>query len=186
MTVSIADARAILAANDRGGYTIPTTNLYPFQWNWDSAFVAMGFATYDLDRALTELERLVDGQWADGMIPHIVFHAPSDTYFPGPEVWGTHHAPPTSGITQPPVLAIALAQIARRGADSARVAKLYLAALANHRWWWKARDPDARGIVALLHPWESGRDNAPSWEVPLSRVPETTTTVVRRRDTGHA
>ena len=185
MTVSIADARAVLAANDRGGYTVPTAKLYPFQWNWDSAFVAMGFATYDLDRALTEMERLVEGQWADGMIPHIVFHAPSDTYFPGPEVWGTHHAPPTSGITQPPVMAIALAEIAKRGAAPDRVAKLYRAALANHRWWWKARDPEARGIVALLHPWESGRDNAPSWEVPLSRVPETTTTVVRRRDTGH-
>lgn len=185
MTVSVADARAVLAANDRGGYTVPTAKLYPFQWNWDSAFVAMGFATFDLDRALTELERLVQGQWADGMIPHIVFHAPADTYFPGPEVWGTHHAPPTSGITQPPVLAIALADLARRGADPARVRALYRAALANHRWWWQARDPEHRGFVALLHPWESGRDNAPSWEGPLARVPETTTTEVRRRDTGH-
>ena len=42
-------ARAILAANDRGGYTVPTDRLYPFQWNWDSAFVAMGWATFDAD-----------------------------------------------------------------------------------------------------------------------------------------
>ena len=35
-------ARAILARNDRGGYTVPTDRLYPFQWNWDSAFVAIG------------------------------------------------------------------------------------------------------------------------------------------------
>ena len=84
-------ARAILARNDRGGYTVPTERLYPFQWNWDSAFVAMGFATFDVDRAYRELERLVEGQWDDGMIPHIVFHAPSDTYFPGPDVWGTRH-----------------------------------------------------------------------------------------------
>src|SRR5919109_754463 len=101
-------AQAVLAKNDRGGYTVPTDRLYPFQWNWDSAFVAMGFATYDIDRAYRELERLVEGQWDDGMIPHIVFHAASDTYFPGPEVWGTKHRMATSGITQPPVFGIAL------------------------------------------------------------------------------
>ena len=41
-------AYAILAANDRGGYTVPTDRLYPFQWNWDSAFVAMGLSMPDL------------------------------------------------------------------------------------------------------------------------------------------
>ena len=56
-------ARAVLAVNDRGGYTVPTAGLYPFQWNWDSAFVAMGFATWDCDRALAELEHLAEGQW---------------------------------------------------------------------------------------------------------------------------
>ena len=34
-----------LAKNDRGGFTIPTKGLYPYQWNWDSAFVALGIAT---------------------------------------------------------------------------------------------------------------------------------------------
>lgn len=184
MSVTAADARAVLAANDRGGYTVPTAKLYPFQWNWDSAFVAMGFATFDLDRALRELERLAEGQWAEGMIPQIVFHAPADTYFPGPEVWGTAHAPPTSGITQPPVLAIALRMLHERGADAARVGKLYRVALDYHRWFWRARDPEGTGLVAMLHPWESGRDNAPAWDGPLARVPETTTTEVRRRDTG--
>ena len=63
----IERARAVLAANDRGGYTVPTHGLYPFQWNWDSAFVAMGFATFDIKRALRELERLIEGQWDDGI-----------------------------------------------------------------------------------------------------------------------
>ena len=36
------EARAILARNDRGRYTIPTSGLYPYQWNWDSAFAAVG------------------------------------------------------------------------------------------------------------------------------------------------
>ena len=113
MNSRIDEAKAILATNDRGGYTVPTEGLYPFQWNWDSAFVAMGFALYDADRAFRELERLVEGQWPDGMIPHIVFHQESDTYFPGPDVWRTRHTVATSGITQPPVFAIALRQAVR-------------------------------------------------------------------------
>ena len=72
-------ARDILRRNDRGGYTVPTDALYPFQWNWDSAFCAMGFATFDIDRALTELEFLYSGQWASGLVPHIMFHRDADT-----------------------------------------------------------------------------------------------------------
>ena len=67
---------------------MPTARLYPFQWNWDSAFVAMGWATFDEARAWQEIAWLLKGQWDDGMIPHIVFHAPSEDYFPGPAVWG--------------------------------------------------------------------------------------------------
>jgi mannosylglycerate hydrolase len=189
-------ARAVLAANDRGGYTVPTTGLYPFQWNWDSAFVAMGFATWDDDRALAELEHLAEGQWPDGMIPHIVFHRPSETYFPGPDVWGTEArrragGPATSGITQPPVFATALRFVwdampdGARQERRARVARLYRAALAWHRWWVRARDPGRTGLVAVLHNWETGSDNSPAWDRALARVPTTTSTPIRRRDTSH-
>jgi hypothetical protein len=187
MNQHLTEAKRILVANDRGGYTVPTDRLYPFQWNWDSAFVAMGFALYDVDRAYRELERLVEGQWADGMIPHIVFHQPSDTYFPGPNVWRTGHTIPTSGITQPPVFAMALRQVHEAAGNNAeaRTLPLYEAALKWHRWWYAARDPESTGLVALLHPWESGSDNSPAWDLALARVPTTTDTPVIRKDTGH-
>ncbi len=187
MTDSLAAARATMLANDRGGYTVPTARLYPFQWNWDSAFVAMGFATFDAARGWREIERLLEGQWDDGLIPHIVFHAPADTYFPGPDVWGTTHTPPTSGITQPPVLATAVRALLARDKEAgpARAAAIYPSLLRNHLWWQRARDPQGTGLVATLHPWESGMDNSPSWDAAMARVPTTTTTQVIRRDTGH-
>jgi glycogen debranching enzyme len=189
-------ARAVLAANDRGGYTVPTAGLYPFQWNWDSAFVAMGFATWDCDRALTELEHLVRGQWPDGMIPHIIFHQLSDSYFPGPGVWGTEGrtrrgGPATSGITQPPVFGTALRFVwdtmpaDSRRTHGERVARLYRAVATWHHWWNVARDPGQTGLVAVLHNWETGSDNSPAWDTALARVPTTTSTPIRRRDTGH-
>ena len=158
-----AQAKATLRTNDRGGYSVPTARLYPFQWNWDSAFVAMGWATFDQARAWQEIASLLRGQWDDGMIPQIVFHAPSEDYFPGPEVWQTHHTPPTSGITQPPVLATAARRLLDGAQDralaEARMAEVYLHLVLNHRWWASARDPGDSGLVATLHPWETGMDN---------------------------
>ena len=190
MSEGLETARAILRANDRGGYTVPTARLYPFQWNWDSGLVAMGWATFDEARGWQELETLLRGQWEDGLVPHIVFHAPSEDYFPGPEVWGARGAGvPTSGITQPPILASAvqaiLAASEKRPAAEARAAGLYPRLLASHRWWARARDPAGTGLVASLHPWETGMDNSPSWDAPLARVPTETTTPILRRDTGH-
>jgi Trehalase len=189
MSATVEAARAILRANDRGGYTVPTAGLYPYQWNWDAAFVAMGWITFDEPRAWRELERLLEGQWADGMVPHIVFHAPADTYFPGPDVWRTPHVPATSGITQPAVLASAARLCLERARGKAlaesHLAALYPKMLAWHRWWIAARDPGLTGLVAMLHPWESGMDNSPAWDAPFARVSPTPTSDIRRKDLGH-
>lgn len=97
----------------------------------------MGFAVFDLPRAWSEIETLLKGQWEDGLVPQIVFHAPSDDYFPGPEVWGIRREPPTSGITQPLVLATAarrLLDAAPHAAGEARMAAIYPKLLESHRW----------------------------------------------------
>ena len=130
-------ARLVLTGNDRGGYTVPAAGLYPYQWNWDSAFAAWGFSTFDVDRAWTEVETLFSAQWENGAVPHIVFHHPDPGYFPGPEVWGTHRTPPTSGISQPPVAATLIRKVYETDPDTgqARLAALYPKLLAWHRWW---------------------------------------------------
>ena len=112
-------AARILRGNDRGGYTVPTEGLYPFQWNWDSCLVALGWAQLDEARAFQEIETLFTGQWPDGMVPQIVFHKPDPAYFPGPERWGTHHMPMTSGITQPPVAASCVRRVLEGARDAA-------------------------------------------------------------------
>jgi glycogen debranching enzyme len=183
-----ARARGILIGNDRGGYTVPTHGLYPFQWNWDSAFVALGFATFDRDRAWAEIETLVSAQWEDGMIPHIVFHQDDEGYFPGPRVWGTGRTPPTSGITQPPVLATIVRKLwEAEGANSAcpRMQRLYRACLASHRWFHAYRDPLGNGLVMVTHNWETGRDNSSEWDDALARVDTSGVGSYQRRDTGH-
>ncbi len=179
-------ARAVLRRNDRGGFTVPNGRVYPFQWNWDSAFVALGFATFDLDRAWRELETLFEGQWEDGMVPHIVFRAPAEGYYPGPEAWGIQRQPLTSGISQPPVAATAARVLHDLSAgDAARITALFPKLFASHRWWHEIRDPDGTGLVTMVHPWESGRDNSPDWDEPLSHVVPSVDVAHLRKDLGH-
>ena len=187
----ITDAAiAILRENDRGTYTVPTKGLYPFQWNWDSCLTALGQRHFDEARAWTEIETLFAHQWPDGMVPHIVFHQWDDGYFPGPDVWATGRPVATSGITQPPVAGFALGRLFDRAADraaaEARARALLPKVTAWHRWFHAMRDPGGEGLVAILHPWESGRDNSVDWDAPFARVPTEGIAPYTRRDTQHA
>lgn len=182
-----AAAVAILKGNDQGGYTVPTKGLYPFQWNWDSAFVALGFATFDPARAWTEIETLLSAQWPTGMVPHIVFWQDDTGYFPGSGEWNAPFDPPTSGITQPPVAASVIAELERTQphADRAQLKDMIVRIDRWHAWFSSARDPQGTGLVAIIHPWESGRDNLPDWDRPLSFVDTSGVGEYHRRDTDH-
>lgn len=177
----------ILKTNDRGTYTVPTQGLYPFQWNWDSCLTALGQRHFDSARALTEIETLFAHQWPCGMVPHIIFHQLDDGYFPGPDVWDCHRPVPTSGITQPPVAGFALRRLLDSAPHLRARAKALLAQItAWHRWFHKTRDPQGSGLVAIIHPWESGRDNSVDWDIPFQRVPTSGIAPYTRRDTQHA
>ena len=183
-------ARGILALNDRGSYTVPTQGLYPFQWNWDSCLVALGQRHSNEPRAWLELHTLFDHQWDDGMVPHIIFHELDDGYFPGPEIWATGKQVPTTGITQPPVAGLAIRRLFEDAADSAdakRSAERLLPKVDRwHQWFYDHRDPEQTGLVALIHPWESGRDNSVDWDAPFERVPVDGIAPYKRRDLQHA
>ncbi|MEL7105157.1 MAG: hypothetical protein AAGM21_04500 [Pseudomonadota bacterium] len=178
-------ARAILTANDRGGYTVPTDGLYPYQWNWDSAFAALGFATFDIGRAWAEVETLFTGQWDNGMVPHILFHKPDPGYFPGPDVWGCPGPIPSSGISQPPVAATFIRHIydADPKAGRARLEALVPKLAAWHRWFmdWRSH----QGAICITHPWEAGRDNAPDWDAAMAAITPDGVGEYQRRDLGH-
>lgn len=178
-------AREILRGNDQGGYTLPTHGLYPYQWNWDSAFAAWGLGTFDNPRAWDELDTLMASQWESGMVPHIIFHKPDPGYFPGPDVWGTGRDPATSGISQPPVAATMARHIFEMDPDAgrARIAALFPKLKAWHRWWAETRC--THGPVAITHPWESGRDNCPDWDLGMAGVDGSGVGPYTRRDTGH-
>lgn len=56
---------------------------------------------------------------------------------------------------------------------------------AWHDWFYANRDPEGTGLVAIIHPWESGRDNSIDWDDACSRVPTEGVGEFTRRDTMH-
>ena len=187
-------ARAVLAANDLGGFTKPAPRQYPHQWNWDSAFIAIGLSGYDVARGREEVRALLRGQWRNGMVPHIVYHTGPSDYFPDPAFWQVERSPDapavlTSGISQPPILATAVRRLHERSADAeeslAFVREVYPALLAWHRWFHRERDPQGEGLVCVIHPWESGLDNSPRWDAALARMDMSRVPEYTRRDTVH-
>jgi hypothetical protein len=187
-------AMKVLANNWKDGFSIPCEALYPFQWNWDSGFIAIGLAHFDMQKAIKEMETLLDAQWGNGFIPHIIFHTESDSYFPGADFHCSHLHPSASkkykstGMTQPPVAGFALQELYKISKDKKEI----LAAITpmldkvynNHKYFYQQRDPHNEGLVYIYHNWESGTDNSPLWDDIFSTMqsPEFT---FERRDTDH-
>ena len=70
----VRQARTVLDFNWTGEYTMPGPSLYPHQWSWDSAFIAIGYSRYDQERATRELRHLFEAQWKNGLLPQLVFN----------------------------------------------------------------------------------------------------------------
>ncbi|MFQ3174893.1 MAG: hypothetical protein ACI8W0_002020 [Flavobacterium sp.] len=191
----VKEAQNILKENfQKGGYTIPCKGLYPFQWKWDSGFIAIGFAHYDMEKAKTEMQTILNAQWGNGFIPHIVFHVETDSYFPGRDFHLSKLHPessdeyPSTGMVQPPVLGFTLEKMYQIATDKKDVLdfikenidKVY----DNHQYFYKNRDPQNEGLVYIYHNWESGTDNSPIWD-DIFETMESPEYTFERKDTTH-
>jgi len=180
-------AKEVLINNRRSGYTLPTNNeLYPAQWNWDSAFIALGYSYFNMEYAIEELEKLISGQWEDGMIPHILFHDNDESYFPNHKTWDCGNKVPSSGITQPPIIATIIKKIVDQNKlDKSQMKRMEILIKKLKKyldWFYNYRDTNKIGLAAIIHPWESGLDNSPIWDGPLDKVKIEENLKYERRD----
>jgi hypothetical protein len=173
-------ARLVLDHNDQGSFTIPAEGLYPHQWLWDSCFIAIGLRHHDIERAKLEVLSLLRGQWANGMLPHVILN-PNTRDDHGHKLrdinlwqsWRSPNAPDdvsTSGITQPPMVAEAVVRIGDKLKWPERRAwykMVYPALVQYHEWLYAERDPHHEGLVLQIHPWETGLDDSTPWMYEL-------------------
>jgi hypothetical protein len=196
MTALWSAAVEVLRDNWMGTATLPSREQYPHQWSWDSAFISVGWAHIDPGRAQQELVSLFRGQWSSGRVPQIVFNTNADAqaYFPGPDFWQSDtidEAPvaPTSGIVQPPVHARAVLRACSAEPESASgqefLRRMYPRLVAWHAYLRQCRELDGTGLASIVHPWESGLDNSPSWDHVLAEHEYRPDETFVRRDLTH-
>ncbi len=202
-----AACKTVLEKNSKGDFTIPCAGLYPFQWLWDSAFIAIGWAHIDMARAQTEFQSLFDAQWSNGFMPHIIYHDDDagKSYFPGSAFQGAArntYAPRhvvTSGITQPPNLGAMLAHIFdkemaesrdnfKTDTPSVQNPFFYKKAIRHifrfHEYLYRDRDPQNEGLPYIRHNWEAGTDNSTQFDA-IWQTFEPIDYAVKRKDTQH-
>lgn len=157
----------LLASNrvtsDGRRYTRPAPTTYEQQWLWDSCFHAIAYRWIDPAMARDELLAVVAHQVETGddagMIPHMTYWRGG-----GEVLWGNAER---SVITQPPLVGVAARALYETTQDRDLLVTLYPRLVAYHAWFDRRRDPDGDGLVALLHPWESGWDASPRWDAAM-------------------
>ena len=152
-------------------FVCPSPSAYPFQWLWDSCFHAIALTHVDQRLAEQELLCLLQGQRADGFLPHILLwererHAEAVARY-SISLGGRY----TTATSPPPVLGLAVERVyqARRG--RAFLARALPALAAFHDWLAATRDPDGAGLIAIVQPDESGLDASPKYDqlLPLAQ-----------------
>jgi len=163
-------ALQILKENQRWSgayrYTLPSAEHYPYQWLWDSCFHAIVYARFDPEMARAELTSLVSKQFADGMIPHIIYWTPGILHL---FKWGVEG---TSSLTQPPMIAYAAWELHRRAPDISFLESIYPALLSYYRFLVDKRDSRNHHLIGIINPDESGEDDSPRFDFPLGAKPD--------------
>lgn len=188
-------ASRVLLENWRGSYTVPAGGLYPHQWSWDSAFIAIGLRHLSPRRAQQELDTILSAQWDDGRLPQIVFHSGRDDgYSPGATFWRSAEitgTPPvaTAGLIQAPNHALASLLVHESDPQESRRRRFLERAYPRLvRWHDYLREhragPD--GLARIIHPWESGMDNSTFWDAPLAAIEDSYAESIPRPDLLHA
>ncbi|MDP2650295.1 MAG: hypothetical protein Q8P16_01900 [bacterium] len=154
-------------------YTEPSPESYPYQWFWDSCFHAIILSHFNAEDAKKEIRSLCSRQEGNGLIPHIIYWDE-----PSPETmridgeidfeWGT---PGTSSMLQPPMLAYAVWDVYRRDGDREFLKEMYPHLYHFYTHLMTDRDPRRNMLAGILSPDESGEDDSPRFDRPLSLPP---------------
>jgi len=137
-------------------FTSVNKHHYYNQFFWDSAYQSIAWLWYNrAEPAQDELRNFVTNQWRNGMIPYELFMYPVN----GRE-WMDGDGTST-GMTQPPVIGIALSEIYRKYGSAEYLRFFYEPLLRYEEWLTLYRDLGKRGLSCYLNIWETGWDNSP-------------------------
>lgn len=162
---------------DGNTFTLPSPELYPFQWLWDSCFHAIIYTHFDIDAAKAELRAACSHPLPSGLLPHIVYWG-DDTAVTNwgremrgnviTDAWGVDG---TSAITQPPIMAMATWRVYECDHDESFLRELYPVLTAHYDHLLEHRLTRRTGLAFIINPDESGEDNSPRFDAAQELPP---------------
>ncbi len=138
-------------------YTAPSPTRYPWQWYWDSCFIAIALRHIDPKRARQELESLLNASTPEGFIGHTIFWGKKLTLRRLPIYNVVHRRDSMTSTIQPPLLAWAWRIVV---GDPA----LEPAIVRHQAEITRLRDLEGDGLIWIIQPDESGLDASPIFD----------------------
>jgi hypothetical protein len=136
----------------------PSKAHYVGAWQWDNYFHALAFRYTDPRLASDQIQFMLDHQLPDGMIPDAVYDEGTITRL---------EIPITAAVTKPPIVAWVAMHVYNQTGDLAMLRDIYEPLVRWNSWWFGLNDDDADGIVQYSHPFSSGLDDSPLWDVGM-------------------
>lgn len=168
-------------SHDGFQYTLPSPELYPFQWLWDSCFHAIILSHFDIEAAKNEIRSVLSRPLPSGLLPHIIYWKSHDAKI---QNWGREmrgdiinaswKTDGTSSITQPPVIAYAIWRIYNTDNDTEFLSETYKTLRDHFECLNKDRTFGDDHLVYIINPDESGEDNSPRFDRALGLAPKHT------------
>eukprot|EP01062_Namystynia_karyoxenos_P066248 TRINITY_DN60210_c0_g1_i1.p2 TRINITY_DN60210_c0_g1~~TRINITY_DN60210_c0_g1_i1.p2 ORF type:complete len:484 (+),score=144.07 TRINITY_DN60210_c0_g1_i1:70-1452(+) len=130
----------------------------PSQWLWDSGSHMIVWSHRNVSNAVADLRSMLQMQQPSGFVPEMIFWEEN----PNPLQYGNYTK--FTPITQMPVLAFSLRAIYNATQDAGLLRELVPRLAEYWRWWGRERDLRGRGLVSIIHGWESGLDASPMYD----------------------
>ncbi|HXT38338.1 MAG TPA: glycogen debranching protein [Chloroflexota bacterium] len=174
---------------------VPSKQGYVGIWHWDSYFHAIALRHIDVELARDQIRVLLAHQGADGVIPDVVHDLgvlAHTTDLPAGErartmrlaSGGRTRRIAETAMTKPPLLAWAAWILHQTAPDPTFLQEVYEPAARFLHWWFTVCDTDHNGLCEYLHPYCSGLDDSPLWDLgPPVEAPELTAYLVLQCDT---
>jgi len=136
----------------------PSKIHYVGVWMWDALFHALAYRYAQPRLACDQLRILLDHQREDGMLPDAVHDEGTVTHL---------DFPVDADVTKPPLLAWTIWKIFETTGDTEFLQETYEPAVRWINWWLDKNDSDSDGLCEYAHPFSSGLDDSPLWDVGM-------------------
>jgi glycogen debranching enzyme len=157
---------------------IPSKFGYVGVWHWDSYFHAIALRHVDANLAKDQFRILFKHQFPSGMIPDVIHDAGvlafSSDMVASDVVKSLSYVGHDSDegktmmqapITKPPLTAWAAWKVFEQDKDTSFLTEFYDSLVKWQAWWFRECDSDQNGLPEFQHPYSSGIDDGPLWDL---------------------